>query len=115
MGKHDAGKICGTVGCPNDYSAKGFCRGCYNKLRRIRHLKEYREFDKSRKFDEISVSIFRKDNGMKKLNAKKRYCLKCDGKFISEGNHNRLCDRCRRTNSTENITDLYEMKYPGAA
>ncbi|MDR4504681.1 MAG: hypothetical protein MRK01_07815 [Candidatus Scalindua sp.] len=28
----------------------------------------------------------------------KRYCLRCDKKFISEGPYNRICDKCRIAN-----------------
>ncbi len=28
----------------------------------------------------------------------KRYCLRCEKKFVSEGPYNRICDKCRLAN-----------------
>ncbi|MBQ09313.1 MAG: hypothetical protein CMD96_05945 [Gammaproteobacteria bacterium] len=42
-----------------------------------------------------SVNEFRNMAGYGDLNIRERKCLKCDKKFISKGNHNRLCDSCK--------------------
>lgn len=49
------------------------------------------------------INDFRKESGLPKLKYKKRKCLKCDDKFDSQGDHNRLCWRCRRSNKDESI------------
>lgn len=36
------------------------------------------------------------ENHVSKLTATNRTCMTCGIHFISEGNHNRLCDDCRR-------------------
>lgn len=44
------------------------------------------------------VNIIRRVVELADLNIKRRMCLKCGCMFKSEGNHNRLCDVCVRSN-----------------
>lgn len=49
---------------------------------------------------DYSIDQGRSAAGISKLNRKYRTCLRCDTKFLSQGNHNRLCDICAYKNST---------------
>ncbi len=50
-------------------------------------------------------------NGQKE--ARPRFCLKCFEPFISEGHHNRLCDKCRGYNSrTVQLVPLSQADSP---
>ena len=48
-----------------------------------------------KKLNKESLKTVRQHAGLPEANIKKRSCLKCGRKFISEGNHNRKCERCR--------------------
>lgn len=50
-------------------------------------------------FDQAQSAL---DGFVRKSGIKERRCLTCDELFMSEGAHNRMCDRCR-TNS-----DIYQ-------
>jgi hypothetical protein len=45
-------------------------------------------------------AALRADRLAKKAQRQKRSCLCCAHPFLSEGAHNRLCDRCRNTSDT---------------
>lgn len=49
------------------------------------------------------VVKLRKDLGMQPLVIKILNCMKCDDKFESEGHHNRLCIKCRRTKNRQGV------------
>ncbi len=48
-----------------------------------------------KKLNRESLKTARKLAGLPEANIKNRFCLKCGRKFVSEGNHNRKCERCR--------------------
>lgn len=41
------------------------------------------------------LNIFRKKCGLDLIRKKKRKCISCNRKFISEGLQNRMCRQCR--------------------
>ena len=67
----------------------------------------------TKKYEIKNINKCRSRVGMKKLNIKKRKCLKCNKRFESEGNHNRICELCKRRNaySYSNIPDMIVMDH----
>ena len=55
---------------------------------------QFRKFANTRDLEEINE--FRKELGMESMKIKLKKCIKCSKKFESEGNHNRMCDVCRK-------------------
>jgi hypothetical protein len=47
-------------------------------------------------YDPKELNDARRLSGLKEILFKQRVCLRCEEKFNSEGNHNRLCDSCRK-------------------
>ncbi len=47
-------------------------------------------------YDPKELNDARRLSGLKEILLKQRVCLRCEEKFNSEGNHNRLCDSCRK-------------------
>jgi len=47
-------------------------------------------------YDPEELNDARRLSGLKEILLKQRVCLRCEEKFNSEGNHNRLCDSCRK-------------------
>ncbi len=50
----------------------------------------------NKSYDIEQINEARRLSDLEKICVKKRVCLRCEEKFNSEGNHNRLCDSCRR-------------------
>ncbi len=47
-------------------------------------------------YDIEQINEVRHLSGLKEIHLKQRVCLRCEEKFNSEGNHNRMCDSCRK-------------------
>jgi len=50
----------------------------------------------NKSYDIEHINEARRLSDLEKICVKKRLCLRCEKKFNSEGNHNRLCDSCRK-------------------
>ena len=50
----------------------------------------------NKNYDPKELNDARRLSGLKEILLKQRVCLRCEEKFNSEGNHNRLCDSCRK-------------------
>lgn len=57
--------------------------------------------EKTKRYDIEQINEARRLSGLKEIRAKGRVCLRCGREFVSEGDHNRLCDSCRKVNVTE--------------
>lgn len=44
---------------------------------------------------EYDIPTCRKEVGLRALVARQCTCLRCGGGFLSEGNHNRICELCK--------------------
>jgi len=49
------------------------------------------------------INEARRSIGLEVISTKVRTCLRCSTEFVSQGDHNRLCDYCRRFNLVEFI------------
>lgn len=111
--------ICITRGCFEKRISKLHCGPC-----RIKHNEKGLKYNvkristniankdvKKNKTKEIIkvINVFRKENDMKEIKITRRNCLKCEKKFESMGNWNRLCEKCFKSNSTNDIEENYQV------
>ncbi len=59
--------------------------------------------EKTKRYDLKQINEARRLSGLKEINTKSRHCLRCGRDFVSEGDHNRLCDFCRKVSVTDHI------------
>ena len=52
--------------------------------------------EKNKRYDLKQINDARRMSGLKEISVKVRSCLRCGREFVSEGDHNRLCDFCRK-------------------
>lgn len=57
----------------------------------------------TKRYDIENINEARRLSGLKEIKTKHRVCLGCERKFASEGDHNRLCDSCRKGNKSDLI------------
>ena len=57
--------------------------------------------EKTKRYDIEQINEARRLSGLKEIRTKARTCLRCGRKFVSEGDHNRLCDTCRKVRLSE--------------
>lgn len=57
--------------------------------------------EKTKRYDIEQINEARRLSGLKEIRTKGRTCLRCGREFVSEGDHNRLCDSCRKVNVTD--------------
>ena len=57
--------------------------------------------EKTNRYDIEQINEARRLSGLKEIRTKGRRCLRCGRKFVSEGDHNRLCDTCRKMSVSE--------------
>lgn len=57
--------------------------------------------EKTKRYDIEQINEARRLSGLKEIRTKTRTCLRCSRTFISEGDHNRLCDTCRKVSVSE--------------
>jgi len=67
-------------------------------LKTVNLNKKKRNTTRSKKLLLEEINEARRLCGLPELNIKRRSCLKCDRKFKSEGNHNRICKSCTDEN-----------------
>lgn len=56
-----------------------------------------------RRYDIGQINEARRLSGLKEIKTKRRVCLSCEKEFASEGDHNRLCDSCRKSDTIDFI------------
>ncbi len=57
--------------------------------------------EKTKRYDIVQINEARRLSGLKEIRTKGRRCLRCGREFVSEGDHNRLCDGCRKVSVSE--------------
>ena len=59
--------------------------------------------EKTKSYDIVHINEARRMSGLKEIQPKNRICLRCERKFVSQGEHNRLCDFCRKINVKDHL------------
>ena len=57
--------------------------------------------EKTKRYDIDQINEARRLSGLKEIRTKPRTCLRCGRQFVSEGDHNRLWDTCRKVSVSE--------------
>lgn len=57
---------------------------------------EFNKAEKISRYDLETINEARRLLGLKEISSLNKECLRCGRHFKSEGDHNRLCDNCRK-------------------
>lgn len=57
---------------------------------------EFSKAEKISRYDLETINEARRLLGLKEIGSLDKECLRCSRPFVSEGDHNRMCDNCRK-------------------
>lgn len=62
----------------------------------IENKSDFSKAEKISRYDLETINEARRLLGLKEISSLDKECLRCSRPFKSEGDHNRLCDNCRK-------------------